>query len=300
MRAPTTRPTLWFVGVTTGASSIMRLFPRWAAALGLDAAIAGIDLPLAAGRDAYREVVTFLRDDPLSRGALVTTHKLDLLAAARDLITGLDPLAERFAEVSCLARRADGLHGWAKDPVTAGLAIAAFLAPDHFAKTSAPALVMGAGGAGCAIAWHLRAGRSADPCPQVILAERRADRLAHARHVLGDDPAIRFVLDGDNDALLRAAPPATLVVNATGLGKDAPGSPLRAPVFPAGAVAWDLNYRGELLFLAQARAAGITAVDGWHYFLHGWLAAIEEIFTIPIPPDGGLFAELAAIAEAVR
>lgn len=294
------RPTLWFVGVTTASSSIMRLFPRWAEALGLDAAIAGIDLPLGAGRDAYREVVTFLRDDPLSRGALVTTHKLDLLAAAGDLITTLDPLARRFAEVSCLARRTDGLHGWAKDPVTAGLAIAAFLAPDHFARTGAPALVMGAGGAGCAIAWHLRSGRSGDPCPQVVLAERRADRLAHARSVLGDDPGIRLELARDNDALLAACPPGTLVVNATGLGKDAPGSPLRAPRFPEAAVAWDLNYRGDLRFLDQARAAGIGAVDGWRYFLHGWLAAIEEIFATPIPPDGERFAELAAIAESLR
>lgn len=105
-----------------------------------------------------------------------------------------------------------------------------------------------------------------------MLAERRADRLAHARSVLAGDPAIRFELAQDNDALLAACPPGTLVVNATGLGKDAPGSPLRAPIFPAAAIAWDLNDRGDLLLLDQARGAGITAVDGWRYFPHGWLA----------------------------
>ena len=31
-----TTPTMYFIGVTTGQSSIMRIFPIWAKALGLD------------------------------------------------------------------------------------------------------------------------------------------------------------------------------------------------------------------------------------------------------------------------
>ena len=46
---PAKRPTLYFVGVSTGQSSIMRVFPAWAAQLGLDAEIKGIDFPLACG-----------------------------------------------------------------------------------------------------------------------------------------------------------------------------------------------------------------------------------------------------------
>ena len=42
---PAKRPTMYFVGVTTGQSSIMKVFPVWAKALGLDAEIKGIDLP---------------------------------------------------------------------------------------------------------------------------------------------------------------------------------------------------------------------------------------------------------------
>ena len=39
-----TKPTIYFIGVTTGSSSIMKVFPRWAEALGLkDAVIKGID-----------------------------------------------------------------------------------------------------------------------------------------------------------------------------------------------------------------------------------------------------------------
>ena len=38
---PRTRPTMYFVGVTTGKSSIRKVFPKWAEILGLSAAIEG-------------------------------------------------------------------------------------------------------------------------------------------------------------------------------------------------------------------------------------------------------------------
>ena len=69
--APATRPTLYFIGVTTGKSSIMKVFPAWADYLGLeDAAIKGIDFPLHADPDAYRSAVAFIRDDPGRYGLL--------------------------------------------------------------------------------------------------------------------------------------------------------------------------------------------------------------------------------------
>ena len=46
-----------------------------------------------------------------------------------------------------------------------------------------------------------------------------------------------------------------MVVNATGLGKDAPGSPITdAARFPENGSAWEFNYRGDLVFLDQANA----------------------------------------------
>jgi shikimate 5-dehydrogenase len=76
--APAATPTMYFIGVTTGSSSIMRVFPRWAEHLGLEATITGIDLPLDDTAEHYRDVVEFIKQDPLSLGALVTTHKLNL------------------------------------------------------------------------------------------------------------------------------------------------------------------------------------------------------------------------------
>jgi len=89
---PCTAPTFYFIGVTTSKSSIMQIFPRWMKTLGLDAAITGYDAPPGAPPETYRRIVQHIKSAPLARGALVTTHKLDLLAAARELFDWLDPL----------------------------------------------------------------------------------------------------------------------------------------------------------------------------------------------------------------
>ena len=94
-------PTMYFIGVSTQHSSIMRVFPIWARALGhADTVIKGIDCPLHADPEIYREIVRFIRSDPLSLGALVTTHKIDLFNACEDLFDEIDPYAKQLSEVS--------------------------------------------------------------------------------------------------------------------------------------------------------------------------------------------------------
>lgn len=144
---PARKPTFYFIGVTTAQSSIMRVFPAWAAHLGLgDVEMRGIDFEPHADPARYRAAVRFLKDDPLSLGALVTTHKLDLYAACRDLFDVVDPHAALMAETSCLSKRDGQLVCHAKDPISSGLAIDGFLAPGHFARTGAEVFSMGAGG----------------------------------------------------------------------------------------------------------------------------------------------------------
>ena len=71
---PAKQPTIYFIGVTTSKSSIMKVFPEWACALGLkDVIMKGIDLAIHADPSEYREVVSFIKNDSLSLGALVTT-----------------------------------------------------------------------------------------------------------------------------------------------------------------------------------------------------------------------------------
>jgi shikimate 5-dehydrogenase len=135
-----------------------------------------------------------------------------------------------------------------------------------------------------------------------------SNRLQHLRDVLAaHSPHVRLRTltagEADVPAELAALPPRSLVVNATGLGKDRPGSPLPASaVLPERSVVWELNYRGSLEFLAQAREQeelrDLTVVDGWRYFIHGWSQVIAEVFDRPMDP--ALVARLAEAAESVR
>jgi len=306
--AAATSPTLHFIGVTTAQSLIMRVFPAWARHLGLgDAVIRGIDFPPHAAPERYREAVAFLKADPRSLGALVTTHKLDLFAACRDLFDAIDPLARLMEETSCLSKRDGRLVAQAMDPITSGLALDGFLAPDHFARTGAEVFAMGAGGSTIAITWHLMQARPDRPS-RIVVSDVHEHRLRHVRgihrRIAGGIP-VEHVLVPDaaaNDRLLGSLTPGSLVVNATGLGKDAPGSPLTdAAAFPRAAVVWELNYRGDLVFLAQARdqaaTRGLRVEDGWSYFVHGWTRVIAEVFDIAIPSSGPGFAVMARIAE---
>ena len=107
------------------------------------------------------------------------------------------------------------------------------------------------------------------------------------------------------DAVTGALPPHSLVVNATGLGKDAPGSPLTNAVrFPERGLVWEFNYRGDLVFLEQARAQAcprrLQIEDGWVYFLHGWTRVMADVFNADIPKSGPVFDELSRIAAASR
>jgi shikimate 5-dehydrogenase len=309
---PAKRPTLYFIGVTTGSSSIMRVFPAWAAYLGLaDAAIVGIDFPLHAEPADYREAVRFIKRDPLSRGALVTTHKIDLFEACRDLFDRIDPHAQLMEETSCLSKDGDALVAHAKDPISAGLTLDGFLPVDHFARTGADLFVIGAGGSATAITWHLMRKRRGRNVPgRILVADRSPERLDAIRDFhrnVETDATLDYVdatAAGANDAVLATLGPGSLVINATGLGKDAPGSPLSdASQFPERGVVWELNYRGNLVFLEQARAQqaarDLQVENGWTYFIHGWTQVIAEVFGIEIPTSGPRFEEIARIAAEV-
>ena len=107
----------------------------------------------------------------------------------------------------------------------------------------------------------------------------------------------------ENDELLAGLPPGSLVVNATGMGKDVPGSPVTVSArFPERGVVWELNYRGELDFLRQARrqqrTRDLKVEDGWLYFLHGWSEVIAEVFHVELTPER--FRLLSAEAETIR
>ena len=92
---PLTSPTMYFIGVSTGESAMVKIFPKWMAVLGRpEVELVGYDCPIHADAAQYRQIVEQIKSDPLALGALITTHKIDLLAATRDLFDELDPYAE--------------------------------------------------------------------------------------------------------------------------------------------------------------------------------------------------------------
>jgi shikimate 5-dehydrogenase len=98
--------------------------------------------------------------------------------------------------------------------------------------------------------------------PRLVFADRRPEAIAHLQAALDDEVTTR-VGPGTWDELVTNARSGGLVVNATGMGKDRPGAPLSPSArFPAGAVVWELNYRGDLPLLAPARAQHVAVHDG--------------------------------------
>ncbi|MGK0187306.1 MAG: shikimate 5-dehydrogenase [Verrucomicrobiales bacterium] len=317
-----------FIGVTTRQSSIIPVFPKWATALGLgDAVLEGMDFVVHDDPARYREAVAFIKNSPLAMGALVTTHKMDLFTAASDLFDEIDPLSRSMGEISSIFKRDGKLCGRTVDPMNGGKALAALL-PDHYWKApasmpssastastastealaTAEVCILGAGGAGIALSWHLAQPGQNNP-QRIHVTDRDPAKLAHMQKFHSASNTSRDCIHfhlcqsaTDNDQLVSELPAGSLIINATGLGKDAPGSPLTCgSSFPQNAIAWDLNYRGNLLFLDQARSrADVQAVDGWQYFIYGWSSVIADVFHLAIPDGGAQLAELARLAEACR
>jgi shikimate dehydrogenase len=306
-----TVPTFYFVGVTTGKSSARTVWPDWMGVLETpDVVFEGVDLPLHADPVAYRQVVEHIKQDPLSLGALVTTHKIDLLDASRDMFDELGSYARTLNEVSSISKWDGKLVGDATDPIATRYTLDAMLDVGYFGRCGAHLLCLGAGGAASAISLHFISRPSAADRPQRIvvvdLLQSRLDKLRAMVERQQTDVEFEFVLSPEvsiNDQLMESLPDGSMVINATGLGKDRPGSPISdAACFPRNGIAWELNYRGELDFMHQALAQQATrdlrVEDGWIYFLHGWSQVINRVLHMDIV--GEQFDRFAAAADAIR
>lgn len=305
------QPTIYFIGVTTTQSSIMQVFPLWAKAMGLDdAIIKGIDIEIHANPESYREVVDFIKNDELSMGALVTTHKIDLYNATKDMFEYLDPYAQMFGEMSSISKKNGRLEGYAKDPITSGLSLDAFVPKNYFKDYGGEVFIMGAGGSAIAMSAYLLNENKGDNLPsKLIVSNRSQPRLDEIEKIVKQikpGAAAEFHLAPEtelNDEILKQLKAYSLIINATGLGKDRPGSPLTENCeFPLNSLVWEINYRGDLLFMHQAlnqkESKNLYVEDGWIYFLHGWTQVIAEVFHIIITAD--IFEECERIANEQR
>ncbi len=172
------------------------------------------------------------------------------------------PLAERIGAVN--------LVDFATDPPTGDNtdAAGARRALEHHdvALAGAEAVVVGAGGAGRAIA--------------VALDEAGA-RVAVANRTMSKAESVAALLDGGTahglDTLPTLAASADLLVNATSVGLESDRSPVPASALHAGLVVMDAVYRPvETRLLRDADAAGARTVDGGWMLLYQGVEAFER------------------------
>ena len=304
-------PTFHFVGVDTGASLATRAFPEWMAILDApEVRLVGHDVALNSDSSVYRRLVETLKADNEAIGALVTTHKIDLLKASRDLFDHLGEDAKLLGEVSCLVCRNGILRGYATDVNAAGASLNAMVGPGFFERTSGEVVLLGGGGAGTAIAVHLLRDRPPhDRPPRLTIVDRSTVRIHQLQDLLADfDGRVEVSLKVTSDVhvvngLLASAAPNSVVINATGMGKDTPGSPLGDDAsFPPRGVVWELNYRGQRRFLHQARAQAtaseLIVADGWDYFVTGWASVIGRVLGTQI--GASKVAQMNNVASELR
>lgn len=113
------------------------------------------------------------------------------------------------------------------------MSLDAILGEDYFARTSGHLLCFGAGGSGKAISLHLinKHGGANRPKRMVVVnrSQPRLNKLREMVESLQTDIRFEYICNDDpepNDETMESLPPGSVVINATGLGKDRPGSPI--------------------------------------------------------------------------
>jgi shikimate dehydrogenase len=304
------QPLITFLGVSTSGSLAHDAFPHWAEILSVNWALRGVDLPVRSPHRTYRTWLENLRDNPAVVGAVITAHKLSAYDAGTKLFVARDLYSALAHEVNAVSSEPGGLSGFARDPLSLS-----HLLPTLVADPPRRVICFGAGGAATALLLACltlvassEAGGRLEPQPDppdlvfVDVDESALHALGEvARSCAVPGISVRLqLLSANSPAVVRAldaAAPGDLVVNATGLGKERPGSPVTGAL-PPGVVAWDLNYRGPLSFLCEARRAGAVPVDGWEYFVAGWAGALTAIASVPLTAD--LLARFGAAAAHLR
>ena len=149
----------------------------------------------------------------------------------------------------------------------------------------------------------------ADRPEKMIMNNRSEARLVELKKMvdrLDTDILFEYNQNVDptvNDKIMANIPEDSIVINATGMGKDTPGSPVTSSgLFPRNGIVWEINYRGELDFwhqdMAQRHIRDVVVEDGWLYFLNGWTQVISEVLNLEM--NAQTFGRLSEIAEELR
>jgi shikimate dehydrogenase len=254
-----------------------RIHSAWIAAAGLDAAY----VPFAVAGDNFRAFAEGMRGGAV-RGVNVTIpFKQDALAVA-DLV---EPLARQAGAANLILFHEDGRIE-ARNTDGPGMIEALTTAPG-LDLAAGPVVVLGAGGAARGAAAALIAAG----VPELRLVNRT---LANAAALAAAFPRPKAF---DLGSMAEAFDGAAVVVNATSAGlkgeNDLSGLPLER--LAKRAVVMDMVYSPlETGLLREAKAAGLSTVDGLAMLINQAKPSFEAFYGVKPPPE----VEVRALALA--
>lgn len=188
---------------------------------------------------------------------VTTPFKRDVLA-----LVDPDPTADRIGAVNTIDFGADSPRGYNTDAAGARRALEHHGVPIEGQE----ALVVGAGGAGRAIAVALD-----DAGAHVSVANRTRSKAVDVADLLAASSGHGL------DALPELVPAADLLVNATTVGLESEQSPVPAELLGPDLTVMDAVYRPvETRLLREAAAAGARTVDGGWMLLYQGVEAFEH------------------------
>ncbi len=298
-------PIMLFIGVTTSKSFVKEVFSSWIKIIGVEANLVGVDLRLNSSRDDYRNVISNIKTKSNILGALVTSHKANIYDNSLDYFDTVSPSSNYLKEVGVIYKVDKKLACDATDPDAQTKVLRKIIPARHWEETGGYALIMGAGGAGLALVYTLV--NQDDKPVKIIITEVNAKRVVQVSKILKDHIATGQVevekVSGQSDKILSNIPPSSLIVNASGLGKDLPGSPISNNAeIPLNSIIWEFNYRGDLEFLKIAQrqrdCKNLIIENGWNYFIFGWGYVMSKVFKFP--PSDNIFAKFLSIANDLQ
>ena len=220
--------------------------------LGIDARYVTFEPPVDAAREAVEAAETL----GVSGLNVTIPFKQDVIDAV-----AVDDLAERIGAVNTIDFSGDQPTGHNTDAIGAVRALTR-----HGVALSGQAVVVGAGGAGRAIAFGL-----ADEGMDVAIANRTVETA----HALAEE--VPGASGHGLDALDSLLADADVLVNATSVGMDEDRSPVPATALHADLAVLDAVYSPiETRLLREAAAAGATTVDGAWMLLFQGVEAFER------------------------
>jgi shikimate dehydrogenase len=204
---------------------------------------------LLAPLDGFAEAVSSFQTQG-GRGANVT---VPFKEQAYVLATRLTPRAQAAGAVNTLKFEAESLLGDNTDG--AGL-VRDLVENLSFSMAGKRVLLMGAGGAARGVVLPLLEQKPAG----VFIANRTAAKAVELARHFSDPEAASKIQGGGYEALVGRQ--FDLVINATAASLAGDLPPLPEDVFAPGALAYDMMYGKDTLFLAFARSRGARTADG--------------------------------------